>query len=470
MLNSLKNKNDVFLTAIFGVLFGSFGLALSLFLPTVSSNIFFVISVPLICAVFLLAIISVKSMLVVLLFVRALLDPLLNVTKISIFGENIGAGGAINLLIIILAVYLITRNPKRLSKNNLFKSWVFFLFISGIAIIYSPVPGRAVKLFFNLLSYMSMAIIPFFIIHKVNDKKFWLNVLIFSSILPVCFANFDLLKGGSYYLYEGMRIKGSFMHPNILAFYLILIIAISFYMLKSNLFTLTTAKKNLLRIYLVNLLVLIIATKTRNAWISCWALFFIYGLLKEKKYLLFSALLPFLLLLHPFIVSRARDLFTDTAFGVDGRLNSLAWRLELWESSLPLIKNKFIFGHGLASFRSLSYSFFSANLLSRQSVASHNTYLGLLFEMGIMGFASYMMIFLIILKAFFSKVRKAATHLSAGYALVLSYLVSYMIVCFGDNLLYYLVVNWYFWFFIGIILRGIELDDRKQDIGNNSVF
>lgn len=467
MLNLSVNKTNIFLTVILGALLG---LMLNSFLPTVSANVSFILAIPLICIIFLLAIISVRSVLVVLLFSRVLLDPLLNVTKISILGENIGAGGAINLLIIILAASFIIRNPKRLSQNTLFKSWIFFLSVCGIAVIYSPVSGRAIRLFLNLVSYMSMAIVPFFVIHNLNDKKFWLKVLLFSSFLPVCIANFDLLKGGSYYLFEGMRINGSFTHPNILAFYLVLVIAISFYTLKNNLFKLTPVRTNLLRIYLADLFILLLATKTRNAWISCWVLFFVYGLLKERKYIFFCIFLPPLLSIFPVILDRISSLSTGTSSRLGERLDSFAWRLQLWKDCLPLIKNKFILGHGLASFEALSYSFSSEDLLTRQSFASHNAYLELLFETGIIGLMSYIMIFLAVFKLLFSKIKKAAANLTAGYAIVISYAISYMFNCFGDNLNYYLVLNWYFWFFIAIVLRGMQFDDAKQDIHNNSIF
>ncbi|MFC1645696.1 O-antigen ligase family protein [Candidatus Omnitrophota bacterium] len=458
MLNLLKNKTSIFLTVVISLLFGW---ALSLFLPRVSTNEFFVFTIPLILVVVLLTLMSVRSMLVALLFSRVLLDPLFNTTKISIAGDDIGAGGVINFLIIILAVFLILRNPKRLSRNNLYKSWIVFLTICGIAIIYSPVTGSAVSLFSNLVSYMSMAIIPFFVIHSLDDKRFWLKMLFFSSFLPVCYATFDLLRGGTNDIYEGMRIQGSFTHPNILAFYLVLVIAMTFYVFKSDIFRLSRARRNMLRLYLINLFVLLLATKTRNAWLSCWVLFFVYGLLKEKKYVIFCIFMPLLLLVHPDSLGRILNLFTGKSARYGGRLNSFAWRLKLWRDCLLFMKDKFIFGYGLASFSEYSYVFSSENLWVRRSFGSHNTYLEFLFGTGIIGLISYIMIFFNVLKSLYSKVKKAAANLSPGYALVLSYVISYMIICSADNMERYLVFNWYFWFFIGTVLRGMQLDEAK---------
>jgi len=467
MLNSQVNRKNIFLAAIFGILFG---LAFNKFVPLATTNIFFLFAIPLIGIFFLLMVINAKFMLIILFFARALLDPLLNTTKLNIFGENIGIGGGINLFIIILAVSLIIRNRKVLSQNQFCKRWAFFLLISAIAISYSPVPGRAVKLFLNLLTYMSMAIIPFFIVNNVDDKRFWIKILILSSLLPVIFANVNLLKGGDFYADAGMRIKGTFTHPNILAFYLVLMVVLVFYALKSGLFSLNRTKRNVLRLYMIDLFILLLATKTRNAWVGGWGMFFIYGLLKEKKYLIFSVVAPFLLLLHPATAARVRNLFFGTEVEVGQKLNSFAWRVELWKSSLLWIKRKFIFGYGLASFNPLSSEFFIIDLWARKNVDSHNTYLELLFETGIVGLLSYIAIYLTALRIFFSRIRNTVSNVSREYALVFSYVISYMIVSFADNMLYYLAFNWYFWFFIGIMLKGIEFDDEKKDVCNNPVL
>lgn len=466
MPNSSVNRINIFLTVIFGILFGR---VLIRFLPLAVTNIFFILAIPFVCAFFLLMVTSIKSMLVVLLFLRALLDPLLNVTKLSIFGEDIGMGGAINFFIIILVVILIMRNPKRFLQNSFYKYWIVFLFICGIAVIYSPVRGRAIRILLNWASYMSMAMFPFLIVNSLKDKKFWLKILLIASFLPVGFANMDLLRGGTSFIDIGMRIQGTFTHPNILAFYLVLTMVIALYVLKSGLFVLTRAKKNILRIYVINLLILLIATKTRSAWIACWGVLFIYGLLKEKKYLVFSIILPFLLFLHPGTVQRIQDLFTGLSVKAGVEVNSLAWRVELWKSSLPLIKKKFIYGHGLASFNVLSRDFFIVQFWEQKNVQSHNSYLELLFETGVVGLVSYAMVFLYIARRFFSRIGKVFTDLSAGYALIFAYVISYMVICLADNMLYYLAFNWYFWFFIGIMLKGIDFDDEKKDIRDNSV-
>ncbi|MFC1704258.1 O-antigen ligase family protein [Candidatus Omnitrophota bacterium] len=411
-----------------------------------------------------------KIALVILLFSRALLDPVLNATKLSLMGEEIGVGGAVNLFVIILAILLIARNPKRFSQIGLRKNWMVFLFVCFFAVTYSPVRGTALRVFLNLVSYMSMVIAPFYLINTKKDKKFWVGVLLLSSVLPVCFANIDLLKGGQYVPDVGMRISGTFSHPNILSFYLVLVIVVVFYVLKSGLLNLSTFKKNLLRIYIINVLVLLVSAKTRNAWASCWVVFFTYGFLRERKYLLFSVVLPVALSASSAVRDRILDLFSHTSVGIGKDLNSFAWRLQLWKSSLPWIKNRFLLGNGLASFNPLSSSFFKIYFYNIENVPSHNSYLELLFETGIVGLLAYLSIFLRILKDCFLKMKDSVANVSKEYAIAISYVISYMLVTFADNMLYYLALNWYVWFFFGIILRGLQLEEVNNDIDNNPII
>ena len=462
---SLKIKAPyIFLIAFLGIMAG---IVLMQVLPILTTNISFVIAIPLICAFLLIMVIDVKAMLIILLFTRALLDHILNTTKLEIFGENIGVGGVINFLVIFLACILLLRDPKRLFGKTTFRWWGVFLTICFIAITYSPVPGRAIRLFLNLASYMSMIAIPFFLINSARDKKFWLKILLLSSFLPVMFANYHLLKGGSYSSSASMRIEGTFTHPNILAFYLVLMIALSFFTLRGGLPQGNRVKRNVLRLYIANMLVLLLTTKTRSAWISCWAMFFIYGILRERKFVILSLSLPFLALLNESIMDRVRDLFHGTKLGVaKAKLNSFAWRIELWKSSIGLIKRRLITGHGLASFRMLSRGFFE---LKEKGVPAHNIFLELLFETGIFGLISYIGIFISLLKKFGSHIGNRFGGISAQNAVVFAYIIGLLIASIADNMLYYLAFNWYLWFFLGIILRGGEFDHEEKDVGDNTV-
>jgi len=408
----------------------------------------FLFALPFVCLLFLIVALDIRLMVTLILFSRALLDPVLNMTK----GESggLGFGAVLNLFVLMLTFALGFRHIGELRNNRLFKSWLPFLVVCLVAVFYSPAPFTAIRFFFNLTSYLCMALLPFLIDSHVNDKKRWIKVLAWSSVLPVIFANVDLVRGGRTFEDAGSRILGTFTHPNILAFYLVFAIALFFYILKSAHFRVTGWRKAVILLYMANLFFLLLGTKTRNAWISCWLLFFIYGLIKERKYLVISLLAVVAGMALPQIADRAGDL----GGGSSQRMNSLEWRVELWKSAMPWIKERFFFGYGLSTFSQYSRSFF---LLERKvGVDAHNTYVQILFETGIAGLLAYVAIYIGIIRAFFSRVRAGLPKLSAEYAVVLSYVITYLLSSVADNMFYYLALNWYFWFLIGVMLKAMR--------------
>lgn len=447
--SSSESKLSLVLAAAFGI---ASAFAILKVLPLSDKNILFLLAFPLVGIFLLLVIMNVKIALILLLSTRASLDYVLGLTRVGILGENIGIGGGINLFVLIVALLLMVQKPGAIFETPISKAWIFYLLICALAVLYSPVRGRGVRLFLNLLTYYGMFTIPFILVNRLEDKKFWLKVLFFSTFFPVCFANLDLLRGGAGDQY-GMRIMGSFPHPNILAFYLVFVITLVFYVLRRDLFSLKSVGKTFLWIYVLDLFILLAATKTRNAWLACWGLFFLYGLLKEKRYLFYCLIAPLLTLL----ISPVRERLFDVLGSVDledvENLNSFTWRLRLWKASLSSLKETVLFGNGLASFEHAVEQLPGWD----GRFGAHNTYLEVLFETGVLGFAAYVGIYLKLLKTFYTKMRNTISSLSTEYVLLFCYVGSYAVICFGDNMLYYLSFNWYFWFFVGVMTRSAQL-------------
>ncbi|HTL71345.1 MAG TPA: O-antigen ligase family protein [Candidatus Eisenbacteria bacterium] len=444
MLNSPVSKLNVTFALCAGLALGVLFLQV---LPLAGFHPFFLLAVPLMCLLFLGIAWNTKGMIVLLLFSRVLLDPLLNLTKVDSLG--LGFGAVLNLFVLLLTGLLLLRDPSILGRQRLFVRWFFFLAVCMAAAAYSPFPVKAVKLLFNLASYFAMLLLPFLVDARVNDKRFWVKALAASSVLPVLAADVDLMRGGHMFEGVGARVLGTFTHPNILAFYLVWVVALVLYLFKSAHFRMNGWQKAGLLVFLADVFVLLLATKTRNAWISCWLFFFVYGLLKEKKFAVFAVFAAAVALAVPQIASRTSDLSSQ-----GGSLNSFAWRVELWKSSLPSIREKWLLGHGLASFQELSRGFFSYE--RTHGADAHNTYVQILFESGLVGLLSYLALYASLFGVFFNRVRKGFGRLSAEYAVVLAYLVSYLLSSFADNMFYYLALNWYFWFFVGVMLKATQ--------------
>jgi O-antigen ligase len=137
--------------------------------------------------------------------------------------------------------------------------------------------------------------------------------------------------------------------------------------------------------------------------------------------------------------------------------NSFSWRVNLWIASFPMILQSPIWGHGLSSFLPLSVKFFD----SPQGVGAHNVYIELLFETGLLGLLSYLAIFAGILNRLWKTIKRSTGEMNKKYFLVLAYVISYLIINISDNMLFYLAFNWYFWFFIGLVMASIRLEEQK---------
>ncbi len=416
-------------------------------IPLAEFNPIFILATPLLCVLFIGVMLKPKWVLVGLIFTRTLMDPMLNASKA---GSSLGFGAVVNILVILIPIFLVLKDRSvPILRSAFLKKWIFFLIVCLITVVSSPHPLMGIKVFFNLLSYLCMALLPSLIDPQKNDKKFWIKILILSSILPVVFANLDLARGGVPMADSANRIQGTFTHPNILGFYLVWVMMLVLYIFKSGLLRLSYFKKFLLLLYGLNLTVLLVATKTRNAWICAWLLLFLYGLFKERRYIYYSlGILIFGFFLSG-VASRVTDLFVHNT----SRENSFAWRLDVWKDSLGSIMEKWMLGHGLGSFRELSRNFLIEN---KKGAEAHSVYIQLLFETGIVGLFAYLSIYWNLFREFYWRFKKSVLGLRAEFAIVIIYLIVYLVSGLGDNMLYYLTLNWYCWFFIGVVLKSVR--------------
>lgn len=121
----------------------------------------------------------------------------------------------------------------------------------------------------------------------------------------------------------------------------------------------------------------------------------------------------------------------STVFNPDYTSNQ--WRLEIWDSTLDLIKDNPIIGVGAGNWKINIYPYYSEHLPSvfRHWRNPHNDYLSILSEKGILGFIFYLLIFLILI--YYSidhiiKLKDKRKNLSATVWLL--GIVGYLIVSF----------------------------------------
>jgi O-antigen ligase len=360
---------------------------------------------------------------------------------------GIGLGALLNLFILIVFFVLLVREKFKISKLQAL--WLPLLLIIIISITYSPFPVRAIRSLLVLITYMTLFLIPFHFIKTKEHYKSCLQVIVLSSFIPLLGVFYDFTFPEASTNRNGFRLFSTFTHPNIFAFYLVTVVSVCFCVIKSEVFRKDIFFRKLCMIILLLCIFCVLGTKTRSAWAVLALLILIYGIFEEKRYLLYLTLACFAALMVPSIQERVADLFqgNDTeAFLTDYEaLNSYAWRKVIWSSAIEMVWKSPIFGYGFQSFMYYSHDFFLVE--HEHGIAAHNSYIQLLFETGIVGLTALLWLLGSVLILIWKQ-----RVIDKPNSVVLGLFVAYCLILYSDNILDYLVFNWYFWFFIGSFL------------------
>jgi putative inorganic carbon (HCO3(-)) transporter len=392
-----------------------------------------------------------------LLITRASLDPILNATQAG----GIGFGAVLNLLMLLLLLALTISNKFKLPMVVL-KMWSLFLVIGLISITISPDKITSLRSFFSVFTYFAVFVIPF---HFVTSKAAYvacIKVILYSSFIPILFVANDLIVPEASTTKDGFRLFSTFTHPNIFAFYMVVIGSLSLYILKSSIFVSDRRLKQIASIVLFASLLCLLGTKTRSAWLAMVVVVAVYAVFSEKKYLLYLAAFACIAMTIPNIQDRVLDVFTsggndvNVALAQEGSLNSYAWRKLVWISSWGHIQASPFFGHGYAMF---SYYFLDFFVLESSSAAeAHNAYVQIAFDMGFLGLLGY----LLLLGQMFKKCWVVLRN-DKGNSVVLGLFIAFCFVNYSDNMLFYLSFNWYFWFFFGAFFAYHNIDFKGME-------
>ncbi|WP_194726669.1 O-antigen ligase family protein [Noviherbaspirillum malthae] len=367
---------------------------------------------------------------------RAALDIFLEASRTS-FG---GVGGLLNLFVILIALCVVVEKPF-LYEKKITGIWAPFFLTAAVGVMIAPELIDAVRTYLALISNMAVFVVVFYYVRSVEQFQKIVRLVVLSSVLPALFAVYEFLTSASL---DGVRLKSTFAHPNIFAFYLNLVITLIFYLLKSSREMIPRVNRTVLYLYMFFLIGLLLLTQTRSAWLACFAFFVLYSLVFERRLLLYVAFVPLIALLLPTVQDRIIDLGTGNELGREVQLNSFAWRVVLWQSALSWIPvDRYIYGFGIGGFRFHAPEFFA--LATGYHWSAHNVYVEILFDLGIVGLLAYL----------WMQVKVTAIlcglwdHDRFTTFIALLIVAEYLIVSASDNMLSYLVFNWYFWFVVG---------------------
>jgi O-antigen ligase len=383
-----------------------------------------------------------------LILLRPLCDRFFEEARFSFAGRDLSCGAILNILVIVVMILNIPRINHRIPVT-LERAWVPFLAVCLAAVVYSPVALDGLRKFLTYVSYMSMFVLPFAMAKGQRNTLYLTKVVILSSLGPVLYGLFQLGAGIDWY--QDGRIQSTFTHPNIFAFYLLTTIGIILSLLSASSVSLRKRTMQLLVLYLVPLIVMLVATKTRSAWLGCLILLTVYGVIADKRILVLTLVLPVFALAIPAVRERLTDLAAGNEYvGWVQNVNAYAWRRILWQKAFAYILQRPWFGYGLYSFPYYSPTFFP--LETERGVDAHNVYIQLLFETGLAGLLTYLWIFC---RKFIWLFRSWRFD-KRRFTMVAAITAVYMINAYSDNLLEYVSYGWCYWFALGLVFSDLS--------------
>jgi len=328
---------------------------------------------------------------------------------------------------------------------------LIFILIMTISLIFSVDKISAVKRTVTVAGYF-LVFINLLVCEDKNFVKKCLEILIFFCILHSVYAiiqfytGIDIVNKG-YQKYS--RIIGIVGHFNSLAGILGLI-----FVVVASFFYLVKEKRFLNLVKSAVLLYAIILTFTRGIWLGILAAFLIIGVFLNRKFAFFVLLFLIVIFLIPQTKKRVFSTFKPG--------DQIA-RIYFLKETPKLILNRLVLGYGPDSFRKVFYEHYP-EFFEKGHFHPHNMYLHILFELGVLGFMSFLLLFYEILR----QLSKAYNNLSQTYtkALVLGSIGSVIVF-----LVYGLVdepfrahfAPYCLFFLLGVSFRFIE-DNYGSDV------
>lgn len=392
-----------------------------------------------------------EKMLLVFLVIRPILDHwyyynIFNYEEISV---NLNAGLA--LIFLFWAIYIILKK-QIFYKNNfiIFPFLLLFLF-TGFSVLYSVSPITSAIESIKLLNIILFFYLTYYFIkEKIISKQELLISILLSAIFPILLAIYQLISGIGITTFSIRgRIYGSFVHPNIFAFFSLFLLFLHYYYAEIEKLDFWQDKNFLKYFTYIFLLILIFFTYTRAALIGLLIFILINSFFKNKK--IFTSILViiplFYILFSPFnnwqkIYSNydlRENNFIARLTTRDEDADSISWRIDLIKETQPIIRNKLFLGHGFGTFPIVWEENRSEEHKWDDSAEAHNDFLRILLENGLLGFSLYViLLFSLFVKAL--QINKKEQKI-----FICSWVTVFIILSFSDNMLHHTALMWLMW-------------------------
>jgi len=304
---------------------------------------------------------------------------------------KLGSGGVTldilvsSLLLLLLLVWGLRGLGRTVSASPTLERWfVVFLSVILISVILSPFPVTSLKRFGREVEYLVLVILVLRCPVTRNDLRLVVLAVMLSSVIP-CVAGIlgyvfriPAFLSQELYLesiYQGeARIRSLLSHSSTLGMFLLVTLSLTAALfLAGRMFP-----RRLTGPLLILQVITLYLSYARTAWLSVFVgLVALLWIRNQKRLLLLGV--PVVAIAAWKVVPHLQERLA-TAAGT-GAENSLVWRLGLWRYALERFPERPLFGSGIGTF--LPYINYQVGF------NSHQTWLGLLIETGVLGLAAF---------------------------------------------------------------------------------
>jgi|688.fasta_scaffold01296_3 O-antigen ligase len=419
----------------------------------------------------LLILVSLESALLTLIFIRPSID-IIGYLSLPDW-PMITLSPSIAIFTIIISFIYIYKNRTIFNNTNipLIKSLIIVLFIYiGLTLTgISKLAGFQETI--RLLSFIVLYFVGWIYVNKQNKFFNIIRVIIYGSIIPLIVAYIEYFSGSGLYTNPGFenRISATFGHPNVLAYYSVIILAlisvIWFY--KNN--QILKLEREIFGIIGCLYVIVLLITFTRGAWFGLILFVFLMSSFQYRlKTLKISSVLIVLSIVliftYNFLAStNILDLPSLSKIPVINRVtglfnsdpsDSVIWRLNMWRDAYNKALESPIIGFGTGSSETIIEQ---TRGTYRGSVEVHNDYIKIFLEQGIIGLIIYLAIIINILFTLYYRYIKGKNI----YILTIAVLMTIIyVVSFWDNLLRGTVLMWLLFLLLGGVLHYNQLQNK----------
>lgn len=406
----------------------------------------------------------IEYALLALIITRPLIDIYSGYTVLSVQSIQLNMNALLGILVCAWGVFMIIH--ERVQLRAVPGIWWIsgFMGVGALGVVIGVDAFSSLSEWIRVASLLVLYVLGWHVATKNQHVVVWIiNAVAVSAIIPIVVAFYQLVTfSGLTFGNLSNRVYGTFGHPNVLGFYLVLVLVVVF------LKYITTPQHQRSLLYpwiLVGGTIALLFTYTRGAWIGLVIALVIVGLVMYRRQLLIIiaslGLLAIswqglnLIILNIFNVSLDSIPIVSRITSRDEDADSIDYRINTFNAMAPRVLDEPVFGHGLGTFVILRQQ---GDIGLFDDPEAHNDYLRLAVETGLVGLAFYLMFFVSLFR------RAVINYLIAkpgswqkNYTLAcIAILVAFGAMSVSDNILQGTALLWASMLVIGSILAIVK--------------